>query len=132
VKGLRTRRRVATPARRSYPAGMSAPRFLRILTMFAVVLMPFGMLGGASAAMAMSHHGGAAMTMDHCAGMDKQQKKEAPGHTPDCMVTCAAIPSTGGDFEHQAMTPAAIEPLALAPPVHGLHPEAATPPPRFS
>jgi hypothetical protein len=121
--------------RGAYLAIMPAPRILRILTLLAVLLMPFGMIGPASPVMAMSHHDGRAMTVDHCAGsagMGKPRKEDPPGHTPGCMVTCAAIPSAGVDLQPHAMAPSAVAPHALAPRVRGLHPEAAIPPPRFA
>jgi hypothetical protein len=102
-------------------------RALRFLIMLAVLLLPFGMIG---AGPAMAHHAPAMMTADHCADMPRQ-KKEAPGRSAQCMIACAALACAEITIEHDSLAPVAAEPARLVPAMHGLHPEAATPPPRF-
>lgn len=110
---------------------MSASRFLRAMMMAALLLMPFGMIGG----MATAHAVPAATTtatMDHCGGADKAcQHHSAP--KIDCMAACAAIPATGnGDIAAPIPFAAAIEPSRVASLGKGLGPETAIPPPRIS
>ena len=106
-----------------------AATLFRLLTMAALVLMPFTM----ASAPAEAHHGQSAATMagDHCAG--QEQDGQAPAtDMAQCLLMCAALP---------AAEPLAVEarglpraPLRLAPirPIHGIILEIATPPPRFA
>ena len=121
----------ATNLCRDYLPRMAASRVLRFLIMLAVVVMPFGMLGGASAE-AMGHQGSMTMAAGHCAGMPVQEKKAETPPCCDCMIACAAIHSRDAWIEHVAPPPMAAQPAAMQPAIHGLHPEAATPPPRIA
>lgn len=99
---------------------------LRMLTLFALVLMPFGM----SAASAGPIHHTPAAAAQHC---DEQgsQPVQAPD-AMDCALTCSMLVGA---------QPGAVEPL---PPVRlptarlpaesgaGLHPDTATPPPKLA
>ena len=99
----------------------------KLLILMAMLLMPLGMQPVA-AAPSMAHH---ATPMQHC-------PEQAPRHDGkagfvECTMACsAALPAT--DLRAQgplliACTP--VEPC-LAGPLHGLHPETATPPPKRS
>jgi hypothetical protein len=121
----------ATISRASASARMVALRILRLLTMLAILLMPLGMIGPQPAA-AMAGHASATMSADHCAGMAHKSKTAPAAPCCDCMVGCSAIPSQAPCVRHEAPAPMAAEPAALTAKIHGLHPEAATPPPRSS
>lgn len=108
---------------------MAVARVLRVLTMLAVVLMPFGMLRGASAE-ATAHRVAMTMSAGHCAGMPTREKKAPNAPCCNCMVACAAIHSKDACLEHVALAPMAAQVAAITPAIHGLHPQAATPPPR--
>jgi hypothetical protein len=108
---------------------MAARRFLRLLTMLALLLMPLAMISGHPAMASEAH---AATAADHCAGMEKQQKRDLPGRKGECMTGCACILDEAGGLDDEAIRPIAAERLPLAPALQGLHPEAATPPPRIA
>ena len=102
----------------------------KLLTLLALVLMPFGMSPAAAEAMpaAAQHH--AASTAAHCPAPESEDSGKADQQSADCTVTCAAL---------VAPAPTAAPPPALTPPPparplagtrRGLHPEAATPPPK--
>jgi hypothetical protein len=101
---------------------------MRLLTLLAVLLAPIGMVDWVAAQ--------ALPAMEHCAGMQQVNgesggKSEGqPAQRHDCMMACAAIPSLG--LNVVAEPRAAIAATPVPPPifVHGLSPEAATPPPR--
>ena len=119
----------ATNRRGDHSESMVAPRILRFLTMLAILLMPLGMMGAAPAS-AMGHRASMAMPAGHCADMPQKDKKAPASPCCDCMVGCAAIPSRATCIEHEALAPMAALAASLNPAIHGLHPEAATPPPR--
>ena len=123
---------VATIGRADYLGRMVASRILRMLTMLAVLLMPIGMLGGEAAAMGHSAPIAAAAMADHCAAMHHKQKKDEPAKGADCVVACAAIPASDAPYQHETLAPMHVEAPRLIAVVAGLHPEAATPPPRIS
>ncbi|HYG48520.1 MAG TPA: hypothetical protein VD846_11340 [Allosphingosinicella sp.] len=106
---------------------MSATRLLRFLTLLALLLAPLGMIGGGPA---MAHARPDATSP--CA--ERNKPAEAPPSAPlDCMVACAGcLPEQGGALAARALPAAAAAPVLLAFRLHGLHPEAATPPPRVS
>lgn len=103
----------------------------KLLLMLAVLAMPFVM--AAPAAAATPHHpahAAAAMPMQHC----PEQGRTSHAMGSECTMACAAtLPAVGGTSteEHFALV-AAPAPRTLAEPLLGLHPETATPPPRFS
>lgn len=121
---------VATVPARFYGARMTAGRFLRLLTMLAVLLMPLGMLAGEAAAMGHQTPAMAAAMSDHCAAMHHKRKKGDPAKGADCMIACAAIPADDAAYEPALLDPTAPPPPGLTPAEYGLHPEAETPPPR--
>jgi len=102
---------------------------LRLLTFFAVLLMPFSM----SPAPADTHHRdvSAAMQMEHCP--EGQSKTDGSGALHSCTMACsAALPAA--DF-----APAAVQQLVrtptetwFAPALAGVEIEIDTPPPRRS
>jgi hypothetical protein len=100
------------------------------MVLLAVLLMPFGMAPGA--AMPVAHSSTAmGMPMGHCP--EQGSHGDLKGGIAECTMACAgALPAVG-----QAVEPAPslvnvqAEPAAPAP-LHGLHPDTATPPPKRS
>jgi hypothetical protein len=123
--------RLATNLRGNASARMIAPRTLRFLTMLAILLMPLGMIGAPLPAAAAGRPS-ATMPADHCAGMSHNGKTVPAAPCCDCMVACSAIPSQAPFIQHEVQAPMAAQPAALTKTILGLHPEAATPPPRPS
>lgn len=104
---------------------MSAHRLLGWLALFALLLAPFAMIGGAPA---MAHDRPPAA--GHCAETGMPAKAPAP---VDCMVACAGcLPSQDLAAAPASPPVAAAEPARPAFRLRGISPEAATPPPRFS
>jgi hypothetical protein len=123
---------------------------LRFLALLAVLLSPLSMIAPSHAMMATAAakptemHGAdheAAVDADqaseemaassHCAPAEDQDGSP-PGRSPDCAIACAALPSGGAGLKARAPLARTIAPLPPAAEPHGLDPEAATPPPRFS
>lgn len=106
------------------------PRILSLLAVLALLVAPFGMVGGGGAA-AMTH-GGPETAMAHCDDM-------APAGTHhggdrdgsiDCAIACAALPAfapaSPGEILRAAAAPAPLPAASLV----GTMPEADPPPPR--
>ena len=66
-----------------------AAAILRLLTLFALVLMPFGMSSGVAIAKPVMDH--AAMPMGHCD--DQQGKDKAPAPKPMHCMACTVAPA---------------------------------------
>lgn len=121
----------------AYLSSMFAQILLRLLTLVALILSPVAMTASASARA--PHHAKSVEVVaaptdatGHCADMDKQSKDQ-PGPSTDCMMACAAmVPAPGAQLDVPGLLPASVEWLPLKSFPHGLEPEAATPPPRFS
>jgi hypothetical protein len=101
----------------------------RLLALFAVLLMPFGM--SAVPAAAAQHEQMGAMAMQHCP--DQNSKQPSKGALADCTMACAAaLPAAELP---QPATPLAfrvpVEPNVI-PSLSGIELEIATPPPRLS
>jgi hypothetical protein len=100
----------------------------RLLLILSVLLMPLGMApAGASAPV----HSAMAGMSSHCP--DQQTGHGAKGGMADCAMACASALPAG---EQTRATPRLIgsplPPMATIEPLHGLHPDIATPPPKFS
>jgi len=99
------------------------------LLALAVMLMPLGM---APAPASVSHR--STMTqvpMGHCP--DQAPTHDMKGGIPECTMACAvAMPADGAAVGEPFLI--VCEPIrpSAAEPLHGLHPETATPPPRRS
>lgn len=100
---------------------------VKLLTLLALALMPFGM-SGASAAPA--HHAPAAATAGHC---DEQggQPVQAPD-AMDCAMTCSML--VGAEAAPAERVPLIRLPTArmLIERGAGLHPDTAVPPPKLA
>jgi hypothetical protein len=100
----------------------------RMLLLFAVLLMPLGMSPAAAAPV---HHETAAGMPSHC-------PDQLPGHEKragiaECTMACAAaLPAVQAPAAEAPALRAEPPRFAAADPLHGLHPETATPPPKAS
>ena len=100
----------------------------KLMVLVAVLLMPLGMTT-ASAAGA-SDHDMAAMPMSHCP--DGESRPEKAGIAA-CTMTCsAALPATEPAEPKRAAIDSPPMEIAKAKALVGLHPDAATPPPKQS
>lgn len=103
--------------------------FWKLLVLFAVLLMPFGM--APAAAHGSDRAGMTAMAAEHCPGTPSDRNKKAG--IALCTMACAAAlpaaaPAADPAVPHFHDTPT----VAPASQLTGLHPETATPPPRAS
>lgn len=98
----------------------------RLLALFALVLMPFGMGAGAAAAQPAPHH--SATAASHCP--DPASDNGATDQTANCTMTCSAVAASGFIAPPPPVAVAPPHPRPLAPRGSGLHPEAAIPPPK--
>lgn len=123
---------------RPFIAGRSAapyvwrfmPRLLSsLLLVFALLLSPLAMIGGAGPAHAAAPEAAAS----HCAETTPamEHEKDAPGMEMGCTIACAAVPATepfsAERRPHDALPPALLGDQLLS----GIHPEGETPPPRI-
>jgi hypothetical protein len=97
------------------------------LMLIAVLLMPFGIT--AAPAAAVQHHS-ASMPIPHCPEQSSKHNGKAP--FVECTMTCSdAVPAA--DLSEQGPPQFVydlVEPV-LARPLHGLHPDTVTPPPKL-
>jgi hypothetical protein len=114
---------------------MAVLRLIRILTLAALLLAPFGMVGehatAALPAVAAAGHHMEDMAAGHCADTG-EPAKDRPSSSIDCMMACSALAGIESELAEHPL-PAATPPQELAPKtIHGLNPEADPPPPRFA
>ena len=111
-----------------YGASMVAA-LVRLFTLFALVLMPFGMVSTPAVAQAMpADH--ATMPMGHCDGQSDQNK--APAHSSQQMhcAMCAALAASEPPTPSAGLPPSTPRIIATVSPFNGIELEIATPPPR--
>ena len=106
-----------------------AATMLRLLTLAALMLMPFTMAASRAEAHAMPEQ----MSAEHC-GDQHQPAPDAPStmDMAQCMLMCAALPAAETLTIAPPSVPKAPRRLALAEPTKGIILEIATPPPRFA
>jgi hypothetical protein len=94
----------------------------------ALLLMPLGM---APAAAAPQHAMAMDMPMGHCP--DQSSHHDMKGGIAECTMACAAALPAADLANHEPML-IACEPILFSStePLHGVHPETATPPPKHS
>ena len=97
---------------------------LRLLTLFAFVVMPFGMAHGPAEAHAMP-----AAVDEHC-GDHPDGQMPPTGDVAQCMLMCAALPAGDQLNVSPPIVPAPPPVKALNSAIHGIILEIATPPPR--
>lgn len=100
----------------------------RLLTLIAVLLMPFTMT--AAPAVAMPHHS-ASMPMQHCPEQAPRQTGKA-GFVECTMACSAALPAIDLSRDEPLLIVCAPPEAAAVHQLHGLHPDTATPPPKRS
>lgn len=97
----------------------------RLLVLVAVLLMPFGMAPVAAAHQPMHTN----MGMQHCP--DQSSKHPSGGAFAECTMACSAALPAADMVMHAPPLVARPSPRRAAQAtLHGLHPEAATPPPK--
>ena len=101
-------------------------RLLSILAMFALLVAPIQMIGGAAAAMP---HPQPAAATGHC---DQAPDSGEEQVAIDCLIACAGLPALPPSAPAGHTKVRAIPASAALPSLRGLPAEAATPPPRFS
>ena len=102
--------------------------WIRLLTLIAVALMPFGMASAPASVMPLK-----SVQAGHCDDHKGEQRDLAPAAPAEAKLHCAsctALPALHGSFEPEPLEPAGIEPDVLAGSFGGIQPEIATPPPR--
>lgn len=139
---------IATSSSRSYLRTMTAARLVRLLTIFAMLLAPLGMIGGhaamatpiASGSMAehhvqpADHHAAGSNEAEPCDDMGGQSEDERSSGDDclvDCAITCSAIPAAGAMMAQPA-TFLVAQPHSLVAVITGRHPESDPPPPRVA
>jgi hypothetical protein len=100
----------------------------KLLTLLAVLLMPFGMTAAPAAAMA--HHS-ASRPMEHCPEQAPKQSGKA-GFVECTMMCSAALPATELKRDGPLLVVCAPARAGAVRQLHGVHPDTATPPPRRS
>ena len=106
---------------------MPAPRLIRWLTLLALFLAPLAMIGGGPA---MAHEPMA--VSGHCSEEDGPRHAPLSGAPADCMIACAGVLMQGDAYVAKPRPARVDESSPAAFRLDGLHPEAATPPPRPS
>jgi hypothetical protein len=104
---------------------MIVTRILRLLALVAVLVMPLGMATPAAARPITD------MAMSHCPdqGSHHQQKRALV----ECTMACASALPAFDRTDDEIAPIARLEFVSLpAQPLHGLHPDTATPPPKAS
>jgi len=99
---------------------------LRLLTILAVVALPFGIVTPASAA----HHETETMLMQHCP--DQRQPAADQGIAQCTMACAAALPAFDAGLAGGPVIICAPEPPAPSHALHGIQHDIATPPPKPS
>lgn len=102
---------------------------LRLLTLAAVVLMPFGM--GAAVATA-AHHAPASAAAGHCEEQESQPAEQSSDQAIDCAIACSMLATTEARADEPAPSLCLARGRPLAERGSGLHPDTATPPPKLS
>ena len=102
---------------------------LRLITLLALVLMPFGMASSPAMAQPMPANHGMAQA-GHCDEQSDQNK--APSHSSQQMhcAMCAALPASDPPSPSVGLRPMAPRIIATVSPFNGIELEIATPPPR--
>lgn len=102
---------------------------LRLLTLLALVLMPFGM-GAADAAPA--RDAPAASAAQHCDGHGSQPTDQSRDAAMDCAVSCSMLAVAQAELDELPVDHPILTTPRLAERAVGLHPDTATPPPKRS
>jgi len=111
-----------------YGASMTAA-LLRMITLLALVLMPFGMASTPAVAQSMPANHAMAQSA-HCDEQSDQNK--APSHSSQQMhcAMCAALPASEPPTPVAGLRPTTPRVIATVSPFNGIELEIATPPPK--
>lgn len=123
-------RTIATPARAPYFPDMAA-RFLRLMVLLALVLMPVRMAAEAHVPDAAGESAPMAEMAEHCAEPDSTGPDDRQSAKIDCMMACAALPASGQPLERLLLATASERPAPDRRVVAASY-AADPPPPRFS
>ena len=100
----------------------------KLLTLIALMLMPFGMTAAPAAA---SHDHSASMAMGHCP--DQLPDRHPATGLHECAMACsAALPAADMRQDDSVLIGHVPTVAYVVHQLHGLHPETATPPPKLS
>lgn len=101
----------------------------KLLTLVAVLLLPFGMTAAPAAP---AQHHSASMPVQHCP--EQAPNRHGKAGFAECTMACsAALPATDADHDEGAlMVCCPTEAADVVQQLHGLHPDTATPPPKLS
>ena len=102
---------------------------LRLLTLLALILMPFGM--SAANAAPVSHQPAGAF-VGHCDEHGSQPAETPPDSMADCATACSMLVTAGARIDEPNPTIREVIARPLSERSNGLHPDIATPPPKFS
>lgn len=102
---------------------------LKLLTLIALALLPFGM-GAANAAP--THHAPAAAPAQHCDDHDGQPAEQSRDEAMECAVSCSMLAVAEAHVEELPVAHLILTAPALPKHGAGLHPDTATPPPKLS
>ena len=116
---------IASQSSRTYFALMSS-LVMRLLTLVALVLMPFGM-GAASAVPA-----GQAPAAAHCEDQGSQPAEHPSDQAVDCAMACSMVAAAEARSGEAVPNHRLPSDRLLARRGTGLHPDTATPPPKRS
>ena len=113
-----------------YVPRMLRSLMIRLLTMAAVLMLPFAM-AAAPAAPATAHHSSAAVPADHCSDNPAENATGTVGH--NCMMPCsAALPAPEPAPDQDSPVSRGHAPASPEPKLAGILLEIATPPPKLS
>ncbi len=102
---------------------------IRLLTLAALALMPFGMQAASARPV---QHGPAAGAAGHCDERDGQPAGHSPDRGIDCTMACSILTGAEAGVENPAPTLGLPPRRPLPERGAGLHPDTATPPPKLS
>ncbi len=119
---------IASPSSRTYFALMPS-MVLKLLTLLALVLLPFGM-GAAGATPA--YHAQEAMSAKHCDEKGGQPAEHSRDEAMDCAVSCSMVAVAEAQVERLPVAHPMLTAPLLSERGAGLHPDTATPPPKLS
>ena len=102
---------------------------LRLLSLLALVLMPFGM---SAANAAPAHHAAAAAAAQHCDDPGGQPAEQSRDAAMDCAVSCSMLAIAQAQVEELPAAHPILTAPRLAERGAGLHPDTATPPPKLA
>ena len=103
----------------------------KMLVLVAVLLMPLGAQSVAAVPGSHQHAAAPTMPMEHCP--DQGRRHDMNGGFAQCAMACsAALPAADLSRPEPLNTACDLDVASVAEHLHGLHPDTATPPPKYS